>query len=114
MEVSEYHLVLTHKRIFRWDRLFHLQNHVCLGINCSDIRKDFSANRLIISIREAAIFPCIVLHIDFMSVLRKFTYTRRSHAYTVLIVLNLAWNSNLHSRVPFVIKVNSNRVLQQI
>ena len=110
MEIGEYHLPLTNKRILGRYGFLHLHNHICLGIDIRDIRQDFSTYCLIICILKTAILACGMLHVDFMTMLTEFVYACRSHANTVLIVLNFLWNTDFHSCFPFVIKVSSHRI----
>ena len=97
MEVGEDHLSLPHQGIFRGDWLLDLDNHVSLTIDVVDGGQQLRAHRHVVIVGETTALPGSMLHVDAVSTSYQLGDTRRCHAHTVLIVLNLLGNSNFHT-----------------
>ncbi|OAV63205.1 hypothetical protein Barb6_03935 [Bacteroidales bacterium Barb6] len=96
MEISEKKLPFANQRIFRLDRLFHLDNHLGNFVNIFNGRKNLCACRFISLVGEAATLTRRMLHIHGMPSFRQLACTRRGQCHPVLIVLDFFWNSDNH------------------
>ena len=106
MEIGEHQLALAHQRIFWFDRLLHLHDHVGLGIDKLHVLQNLGASLHVVFIAEATAFASRMLHQYLMSVLHHLSNARRGHAHAVLVVLNLLWNTDSHNIIIGLVKHN--------
>ena len=96
MEISKNKLILMDEWIFLGDRFLHLDNHLSLAIHTLDVGQDPGSYLLILFISKATVLTSGMLHHHFVSMSNEFSYTSRSHSYTILIILDFFWNTYLH------------------
>ena len=96
MQVREQQLILAHPRIFRCDRLFDLDDHVAGFPNLVSRIEQLAAGFYILIVVKARAFTGRLLHKNFVTGVHQSVHTRRRQTDTILIVLDLFWQTNLH------------------
>ena len=93
MEVGEKNQAFAQLRIFRLDRLLDLEEKIRLAPGLVD-RDDPSAGSLVLLVGEGAAVPRRRLDEDIVAVLDQLTGACRSERHTVLVGLDLLWDTD--------------------
>lgn len=101
VEICEEELSFADQLVFRFDRLFHLDDHVGGGVDVFDCGEDLCAGGHILLVVEAGAVAGSVLHEQFMAVGHEFLHSRGGSADAVFIVFDLFGNSDFHKVLRF-------------
>ena len=117
MEIREQQLPFPNQFVLGLDGLFYFDNHFRFAVHVFDSRQDLRTNFQVLVVAEAAAFSCCVLNHHGVAVFNHFRNAGRCHSYSVLVVLDLFWNTDFHMCMCLMVVVAvlfSGTKLQQI
>ena len=97
MEIGEEQLTFPDERILGRDGFLHLDDHLSPGIHVVDGGKDGGADLGVVVVGKATALAGSMLYTHFVTVTNQFGHACRGHAYAVLTLLNLFWNTYFHN-----------------
>ena len=109
VEVREQHLSLAHPGVLLGDRFLHLEDEVRRLPHVVSRAEDGGTGRDVVLVADRGAAPCVVLHQDLVAIADELVHAGGRDGHAVLVVLDLAWDTDLHVRLILPITVGPRR-----